>query len=57
MPIEKKAFAVGLRIQHPQRDINAAQYGAAEIEALGAADYKVTHQCANGLSLIHILCG
>ena len=48
VPIEKKAFAVGLRIQHPQRDINAAQYGAAEIEALGAADYKVTHQCANG---------
>ncbi|WP_055648866.1 NAD(P)/FAD-dependent oxidoreductase, partial [Hungatella hathewayi] len=48
VPMEKKAFAVGLRIQHPQRDINIAQYGAAEIEALGAADYKVTHQCANG---------
>lgn len=48
VPMEKKSFAVGLRIQHPQKDINVSQYGAAELEALGAADYKVTHQCRNG---------
>lgn len=48
IPMAKKSFAVGLRIQHPQKSINLSQYGKEEIEALGAADYKVTHQCANG---------
>ncbi|MEY8352181.1 FAD-dependent protein [Lachnospiraceae bacterium 54-53] len=48
IPMEAKAFAVGLRIQHPQKSINRAQYGKPEIPRLGAADYKLTHQCANG---------
>ena len=27
IPMEQKAFAVGLRIQHPQKMINLSQYG------------------------------
>lgn len=48
VPMEAKAFAVGLRIQHPQEAINRSQYGAAVHEVLGAADYKLTHQCKSG---------
>ena len=48
IPMEKKAFAVGIRIQHPQESLNLSQYGLAETGDLGAADYKVTHQCVNG---------
>lgn len=46
--MEKKSFAVGLRIQHPQESMNLAQYGLKDPKGLGAADYKVTHQCRNG---------
>lgn len=43
-----KAFAVGLRIQHPQRMINLSQYGREEAGELGAADYKLTGKSAQG---------
>lgn len=46
--MEPKAFAVGLRIEHPQTMINMDLYGEEENEYLGAAAYKVTHKCANG---------
>lgn len=46
--MEKKAFAVGLRIQHPQDMINKSQYGSGNADILGAADYKLTKQCSNG---------
>ena len=46
--LEQKAFSIGLRIEHEQAAINAAQYGkAAEHPALGAADYKL-HVHLNG---------
>lgn len=48
VPMEAKAFAVGLRIQHPQESINRSQYGTGNHPILGPADYKLTHQCANG---------
>ena len=48
IPMEAKAFAVGLRIQHPQSMINRSQYGQDEVEELGAADYKVTWKAASG---------
>lgn len=48
IPMEAKAFAVGLRIQHPQECINRSQYGTENNPILGAADYKLTHQCSNG---------
>lgn len=40
--MERKPFAVGVRIEHRQSDIDRAQYGrAAGHPALGAADYKL----------------
>lgn len=51
VPMKQKAFAVGLRIQHPQSMINRSQYGP-DIpypqknlwQILGPASYKVTWQ-------------
>ena len=36
IPMEAKAFAMGLRIQHPQRMIDISQYGRAAGDELGA---------------------
>ena len=44
----EKPFAVGLRIEHPQILINKSQYGQEDVPELGAAAYKLTHQCKNG---------
>lgn len=41
IPMEQKAFAMGVRIEHHQRDINIAQYGG-ENPALPPADYKLS---------------
>lgn len=46
--MEAKPFAVGLRIQHPQAMINAAQYGMEDPKALGTAGYKVTAKAESG---------
>lgn len=46
--MEPKAFAVGLRVQHPQKMINLAQYGREDAEELGAAPYKVTAKTSGG---------
>lgn len=46
--MEAKAFAVGVRIEHPQKMINENQYGKHAPEILGAAPYKLTHRCRNG---------
>ncbi|MCM1112848.1 MAG: NAD(P)-binding protein [Muribaculum sp.] len=48
IPMEAKAFAVGLRVEHPQELIDRSQYGTADAGALGAAAYKVTAQADNG---------
>lgn len=48
IPMEQKAFAVGLRIQHPQEMINRSQYGRSDGAGLGAASYKLTRQTGNG---------
>ena len=45
--MEAKSFAVGVRIEHPQKMINLSQYGWEEVEALGAASYKLTHTASN----------
>lgn len=47
LPMEKKAFAVGVRIEHKQEMISRNQYGDA-YQTLPAADYKVTYQARNG---------
>ena len=48
LEMTSKPFAVGLRIMHPQVEINKAQYGIEKSDILGNADYKLTHQCKNG---------
>lgn len=46
--MQPKAFAVGVRIEHPQAMINQAMYGEEKNPYLGAAAYKLTHTCKNG---------
>lgn len=46
--MEPKAFAVGVRVEHPQKMIDEALYGESGREQLGAAAYKLTHTCKNG---------
>ncbi len=48
LAMEPKAFAVGVRMEHPQCLINQALYGEAKNEILGAAAYKVAHKLPNG---------
>lgn len=48
LSLEAKAFAVGVRIQHPQEQINLIQYGIARPENLPAADYKLTAKAKDG---------
>ncbi len=45
-----KPFSIGVRIEHPQRMIDAARYKgeASAREALGAADYRLVHHARNG---------
>ena len=45
--MEKKPFAVGVRIEHRQQDINKAQYGDAA-DKLPPADYMLTHTTKDG---------
>jgi uncharacterized FAD-dependent dehydrogenase len=47
--LERKAFAVGLRIEHPQGLIDRARWGEqAGHPRLGSAEYKLVHHTANG---------
>jgi uncharacterized FAD-dependent dehydrogenase len=47
--MEGKAFAVGLRIEHPQGMIDRARWGAsAGHPRLGSAEYKLVHHTASG---------
>ena len=46
--MEPKAFAVGFRVQHPQKQINRSQYGKEKEPLFGAAPYKVTAKTSGG---------
>jgi uncharacterized FAD-dependent dehydrogenase len=46
--MEPKAFAVGLRCEHPQKMINISQYGRAEAGTASAAAYKLTATASGG---------
>ncbi len=48
LAIRAKSFAVGVRIEHPQRMIDESQYGQASGNGLPPAPYKVTHKLENG---------
>ncbi|MBO5038979.1 MAG: FAD-dependent oxidoreductase [Alphaproteobacteria bacterium] len=51
--MEQKPFAVGVRIEHKQEDINLAQYGRTYFRSsyLGAADYKLAAHFDNNRSV------
>ena len=49
VPMEPKPFSMGVRIEHPQRQINENQYGPfADAPGLGTADYKLNVQLPSG---------
>lgn len=48
IPMEPKAFAVGVRVEHPQEMIQVSQYGAETAQKLPPASYKLTHNLENG---------
>jgi len=48
VPMEAKAFAVGMRVEHPQRLINECMYGSVYGNRLPAASYKLTAQTSTG---------
>ena len=48
LPMEAKAFAVGMRVEHPQHIINERMYGSEHGNELLAAPYKVTAKTSNG---------
>ena len=49
IPMERKAFSMGARIEHPQKDINISQYGA-DRGKLPAADYSLSIHFPDGTS-------
>jgi uncharacterized FAD-dependent dehydrogenase len=52
LKLEAKPFAIGLRIEHPQKMISEVQYGEmAGSPLLGPADYKFVHKSKNGRSV------
>ncbi len=46
--MQPKAFAVGLRIQHPQEMIDISQFGEREASFLSPASYKLTARAGSG---------
>ncbi|MDE6219783.1 MAG: FAD-dependent oxidoreductase, partial [Lachnospiraceae bacterium] len=48
VPMEAKAFAVGMRVEHPQSLINECMYGKEHGNELPAAPYKLTAQTSAG---------
>ncbi len=52
LDMEKKPFAIGVRIEHLQKDIDLAQYGdAATLGTLPASDYKLAVHLDSGRSV------
>ena len=49
--IKQKPFAMGVRIEQKQKDINLAQYGKENVEGLPNADYKLVEHLPNGRSI------
>ncbi len=49
--LQQKPFAMGVRIEQKQSDINLAQYGAEKIGGLPNADYKLVAHLPNGRSV------
>jgi uncharacterized FAD-dependent dehydrogenase len=47
VPLQRKPFAMGLRVEHPQGIINQIQYGSRTLINLSAADYALTWNNSN----------
>ncbi len=45
--ITSKPFAIGVRVQHLQKDIDRSQYGEENLKFIGKASYKLTYQTKN----------
>jgi uncharacterized FAD-dependent dehydrogenase len=56
VPLERKPFAMGLRVEHPQNLIDRIQYGAARHPNLPAADYAVTYNNATTCRSAYSFC-
>lgn len=55
--IEGKSFAMGLRVEHPQKTINQIQYRSfAEHPRLGAANYRLAHHDAKSNIGVYSFC-
>ncbi len=51
VPLQRKPFAMGLRVEHPQELINRIQYGTGQLPHLPAAEYAVAwNNSSNGRS-------
>lgn len=49
LPMEPKAFAIGVRIEHPQEMVSRRQFGESwRHPDLPVADYKLTHRSSDG---------
>ena len=48
LDMEQKPFSIGVRMEHPQALIDAAQYGEENVGKLPPADYKINYRASNG---------
>lgn len=48
LDMEQKPFSIGVRMEHPQALIDAAQYGEENVGKLPPADYKINYKASNG---------
>jgi len=48
LEMERKQFSIGVRIEHPQKLINEAQYGKGADAKLPPAEYKLAYRCGDG---------
>ncbi len=55
IPMERKPFAMGVRIEHPQKMVDISQYGC-ENAALPPADYKLVKHLENGTVYTFCMC-
>ena len=55
LPMEQKEFAVGVRVEHLQREISKAQYGAG-YAALPPADYKLVSHAGERAAFTFCMC-
>lgn len=55
LEIKQKPFAMGVRIEQSQSDINISQYGSNN-KLLPNADYKLAVHLSSGRSVLHFAC-